>query len=70
MTDFNKWDKVQLKLDGIAATLHVMATAFDEDNSGTPTPEVTQEALVFLASQIEEVNEAITALYEQSKAGK
>lgn len=69
MTSLEKWDAVQGRLDGIAATLHVMATAYDEDNNGTPTPATTQEALVFIAQQIEEVNGAISSIFEQEKAG-
>lgn len=62
--EFEAANALDLKLTGIAAKLHLMAGAFDGENS-TPTPELTQTALISVAEEIEAARDAFMKLWRE-----
>ena len=61
--ELDRADALIGKLDGIQAKLEVMAAAY-QANTGTPSPALTEAALVSVAEEVREAAAAFRALWE------
>lgn len=66
MRDRKEFDAVEAvvnRLEGTAAKLEVMAAAFQRD-TGTPSPEIIEAALVSVAEEVRTAREALLSLLD------
>lgn len=62
--DFDAANDLDLRLDGIAAKVFVMAGSYS--SGSTPTAELTEAALISIANEIKDAQAAFRALWRQA----